>query len=157
MSSSSRARQGTPPSPGRIPGSEAPRRQAWAGKSPQEVLARYRPGKADPMQVLDVLLALFNAQHTAREKTVSHKTRHERARFLRQFFGDLQRKAGFHTVPDPRNLGQKHVLAMVQVWQRGHDPDLPELPARPGRMGGQAWLRAQAGALRIEPGRIPAA
>ena len=118
MSYSSRARQGTPPSPGRIPGSDAPRRQAWAGKSPQEVLARYRPGKADPLQVLDVLLALFNAQHTAREKTVSHKTRHERGRFLRQFFGDLQRKAGFHTVPDPRNLGQKHVLAMVQVWQR---------------------------------------
>ena len=27
-------------------------------------------------------------------------------------------KAGFKTLPDPRNLGQKHVQAMVEVWQR---------------------------------------
>ncbi|MFT4192101.1 MAG: phage integrase N-terminal domain-containing protein [Comamonas sp.] len=107
-----------PVSPGRIPGSDTPRRQAWAGKSPKEVLTRYQPGRADPMKVLDVLITLFNARHTAREKTVSHKTRHERARFLRQFFRDLQRKGGFRTPPDPRNLGQKHVHAMVQVWQR---------------------------------------
>lgn len=103
---------------GRIPGLDAPRRREWVGKSPREVLARYQPGKADPLQVLDVLITLFNMQHTAREKTVSHKTRHERARFLRRFFRDLQRKAGFHTPPDPRNLGQKHVQAMVLVWQR---------------------------------------
>jgi len=107
-----------PVSPGRIPGSDPPRRQEWLGLSPQQVLSRYRPGKADPLQVLDVLIELCNARHTAREKTVSHKTRHERARFLRQFFRDLQRKGGFHTAPDPRNLGQKHVHAMVQVWQR---------------------------------------
>ncbi|HMU18023.1 MAG TPA: integrase domain-containing protein, partial [Thauera aminoaromatica] len=29
-------------------------------------------------------------------------------------------KAGFKTVPDPRNLGQKHIHAMVQVWQQAH-------------------------------------
>lgn len=111
-------RAADPVSPGRIPGADPPRRQAWAGKTPQEILARLRPGHADPLRVLDTLIELFNTRHTAREKTVSHKTRAERARFLRRFFRDLKRKAGFHTVPDPRNLGQKHVHAMVQVWQR---------------------------------------
>lgn len=117
MSYVRRSRSADPANHRRIPGSDAPRRQDWTGKSPQEVLAGYRPGRADPLKVLDVMIALFNTQHTAREKTVSHKTRHERARFLRQFFHDLQRKAGFHTPPDPRNLGQKHVHAMVEVWQ----------------------------------------
>jgi site-specific recombinase XerC len=65
-----------------------------------------------------VLLTLFNAQHTALEKTVSHKTRHERAMFLRRFFRDLRLKAGFKTLPDPRNLGHRHVQAMVDVWRR---------------------------------------
>jgi site-specific recombinase XerC len=118
MSHARRARAIDPVSPGRIPGSDPPRRQEWLGLSPQQVLSRYHPGKAEPLQVLDVLIELCNARHTAREKTVSHKTRHERARFLRQFFRDLQRKGGFHTAPDPRNLGQKHVHAMVQLWQR---------------------------------------
>jgi len=107
-----------PISPGRILGTDMPRRQEWAGKSPQEILARYKPGKSDPMQVLGVLIELFNMRHTAREKTVSHKTRQERAYFLRRFFRDLQRKVGFRAMPDPRNLGQKHVQAMVRVWQR---------------------------------------
>ncbi|PZQ01929.1 MAG: integrase [Variovorax paradoxus] len=118
MTDHSARRQTASVSPGRIPGTEAPRRQDWAGRSPQDILARLRPGKAEPLQVLEMLLTLFNTQHTAREKTVSHKTRHERARFLRQFFHDLQREAGFHTMPDPRNLGQKHLQAMVLVWQR---------------------------------------
>lgn len=107
-----------PVSPGRIRSQQPPRRQSWAGLSPQDILARCRPGKSDPMQVLEVLIELFNMRHTALEKTVSHKTRQERARFLRRFFRDLHGKAGFRTVPDPRNLGQKHVHAMVQVWQR---------------------------------------
>nr|WP_060987123.1 phage integrase N-terminal domain-containing protein [uncultured Acidovorax sp.] len=111
-------RQADSVSPGRIPGMDRLRPQAWAGKTPQEILARLRPGHADPLRVLDTLIDLFNTRHTAREKTVSHKTRAERARFLRRFFLDLQRKAGFHTMPDPRNLGQKHLHAMVQVWQR---------------------------------------
>ena len=69
--------------------------------TPAEILERYRPGKADPLRVLDVLLELFNSLHTALEKTVSHKTRQERADFLRRFFRDLKVKAGFATVPDP--------------------------------------------------------
>jgi Phage integrase, N-terminal len=64
-----------------------------------------------------VLLKLFNQQHTALTKTVSHKTRQERADFLRRFFRDLHKRAGFKTLPDPRNLGQKHIHAMVQVWR----------------------------------------
>ncbi|HVR53033.1 MAG TPA: phage integrase N-terminal domain-containing protein [Pseudorhodoferax sp.] len=100
----------------RMPGSE-PQRTVPA-RSAQELLARHVPGRADPLHVLEVLLQHFNTQHTARHKSVSHKTRHERARYLRQFFHDLQAKAGFRTMPDPRNLGQKHLQAMVQIWQR---------------------------------------
>ena len=95
-----------------------PRCPAWAGLTPQQILARYRPGRSDPLQVLEVLLTLFNGQHTAREKIVSHKTRYERASFLRRFFRDLKRKAGFATVPDPRGLRQKHLQAMITVWQQ---------------------------------------
>ena len=94
------------------------RRQAWAQRSPQEILSHYAPGHTDPLRVLEVLIELFNGQHTALAKTVSHKTRHERAQFLRRFFRDLHVRAGFKTVPDPRNLGQKHVQAMVDVWRR---------------------------------------
>ena len=64
-------------------------------------------------KVLDVLLELFNSQHTALQKTVSHKTRYDRAQFLRRFFRDLHERAGFKLLPDPRNLGQKHLRAMV--------------------------------------------
>jgi len=60
---------------GRATDHQPPRRQEWASMTPAEILGRYRPGKADPMRVLDVLLDLFNSQHTALEKTVSNKTR----------------------------------------------------------------------------------
>lgn len=96
------------------------RRQEWAGQTPHQILERYRPGKAAPLKVLDVLLELFNAKHTSLDKTVSHKTRHERAQFLRRFFRDPNDKAGLKKLPDPRNLGQKHLRAMVQVWQPEH-------------------------------------
>lgn len=109
-----------PGSPGHLPGSQPLRRQAWANKTNQEILASYPLGKTPPVKVLEVLLELFNTLHTALEKTVSHKTRVERAQFLRRFFRDLKAKAGFNTVPDPRNLGQKHIHAMVQVWQQEH-------------------------------------
>ena len=116
--SHSRRQRLDPASPGRSVDQQATRRQSWAGKSPQEILARYKPGKAPPPKVLEVLIELFNSLHTSMEKTVSHKTRHERAQFLRRFFRDLRQKAGFKTLPDPRNLGQRHIRAMVQVWQR---------------------------------------
>ena len=115
---SSRRRRQEAPSAGRSSRYQPMRRQSWAGMTSEEILARYTQGKAAPLKVLDVLIELFNTLHTALEKTVSHKTRHERAQFLRRFFRDLKLKAGFKTMPDPRNLGQKHIRAMVGVWQR---------------------------------------
>jgi len=105
-------------SPGRLIQHQPVRRPAWIDQTPQAILERYRPGKAEPLHVLEVLLELFNTQHTALQKTVSHKTRQERAQLLRRFFRDLKDKAGFKTIPDPRNLGQRHIQAMVQLWQR---------------------------------------
>ena len=95
----------------------ARRRQARAGLSAADVLARHPPGRTPPTRLLEILLDLFNEQHTARHKSVSHKTRHDRAVFLRRFFRDLRDKAGFATVPDPRNLGGRHIQAMLDLWQ----------------------------------------
>ena len=94
------------------------RRQAWNGLSAQEILARHPAGKTPPLKVLELLIDLFNQQHSARHKAVSFKTRQERAEFLRRFFRDLKRKAGFNTLPDPRNLGDRHVSAIVTLWQQ---------------------------------------
>ena len=58
---------------------QSPRPRDWSGLTDHDILARYQPGRAEPMQVLEVLLKLHNQQHTARMKTVSHKTRQERA------------------------------------------------------------------------------
>ncbi|MGZ5151927.1 MAG: integrase domain-containing protein [Burkholderiales bacterium] len=69
------------------------------------------------MRVLEILIGLFNHQHTAKQKEVSFKTRQERAQFLRRFFRDL-RNASFKTVPDPRNLGGRHVTAMLAIWRQ---------------------------------------
>ena len=110
-------RKQDPASRGRLQ-SEPPRRQSWAGLSPNEILDRYKPGQTDPLRVLDILIELFNTQHTALQKSVSHKTQYERKIFLRRFFRELTTKGGFKTPPDPRNLGQKHIDAMVRVWQR---------------------------------------
>ncbi len=107
-------------SPGRLPGQQPARRQRWAGLSPGEIVDLYPPQRTSPQRVLDVLLELFNAQHTSLQKTVSHKTRHDRAQFLRRFFRDLNKRAGFKKLPDPRNLGQKHIEAMVQLWRQDH-------------------------------------
>ena len=60
------------------------RRQEWNGLSAQEILARHRIGKTPPLKVLELLIDLFNKQHTARQKEVSFKTRQERAEFLRR-------------------------------------------------------------------------
>ena len=94
------------------------RRQDWSGLSPSEILGRHPPGRTPPLKVLEVLIDLFNKQHSARHKEVSFKTRQERAEFLRRFFGDLRHKARFKTLPDPRNLGQRHIAAVVAVWQQ---------------------------------------
>jgi site-specific recombinase XerC len=97
---------------------EALREQHHAVLASQEFLRGLPVGRTSPLTVLNALILKFNGQHTAREKTVSHKTRQERAQFLQRFFRDLQRRAGFPTMPDPRNLGQRHIHAMVSVWQQ---------------------------------------
>ncbi|KAF1685350.1 integrase [Pseudoxanthomonas broegbernensis] len=114
-------KKGSPHQPPQSRAAHQPRRNpGQAPLSPVEVLARQPIGRAPPLRVLEVLLRLYNSQHTALQKTVSHKTRHDRAQFLRRFFRNLHEKAGFKTLPDPRNLGQKHIQAMVRVWQAEH-------------------------------------
>lgn len=93
------------------------RQRDWSGLSAVDVLARHPPGKTSPGRVLEILLNLFNDQHTAYCKGVSHSTQHDRAVFLRRFFRDLRAEAGFPTIPDPRNLGGRHIKAMVEVWR----------------------------------------
>jgi hypothetical protein len=61
--------------------------------------------------VLELLLRLHNQQHTSLQKTMSHKTRQERAHFLRRFFTARHDRASCKTLPDPRNLGQEHIPA----------------------------------------------
>lgn len=102
------------------PSNGAPRRRHrdWAGLSAADVLRQHPPGKTAPQQVLEILLRLFNERHTARHKSVSHKTRHDRAVFLRRFLRDLHTRAGFATIPDPRNLGGRHIQAMVDLWRQ---------------------------------------
>lgn len=94
------------------------RRQDWNGLSAQEILSRHPIGKTPPRAVLELLIALFNKQHTAKHKEVSFKTRQERANFLRRFFRDLKDKAGFKTLPDPRNLGERHIKAGITLWHK---------------------------------------
>src|SRR6476620_8167625 len=74
------------------------RRLDWNRLTPQEILARHPIGKTPPLQVLEVLINLFNKEHTARQKEVSFKTREERAQFLRRFFHGLNERAGFKTL-----------------------------------------------------------
>ena len=105
------------PQPSGRAANQLPRPRDWSGHTDRDILARYRPGHADPMQVLEVLLKLFNQQHTAPTTPVSPTPRQERADFLRRFFRDLHQRAGFKTLPDPRNVGQKHIHAIVQVWR----------------------------------------
>jgi integrase len=110
--------QGSHPNGNRATDLQPRNRQERETRTPAEILARYVPGKADPLKVLEVLIELFNTRHTAMEKTVSYKTRQERAFFLRRFFRDLREKAGFRPLPDPRNLGDRHIRTMVTVWQQ---------------------------------------
>jgi integrase len=90
-----------------------------SSSSDHDVLARYPAGSTPPMRVLEVLIDLYNKQHTAKVKEVSFKTRRERAMFLRRFFRELHERARFPSIPDPRNLGDRHVKAMAEIWQRG--------------------------------------
>jgi len=46
-----------------------PRRpEHWRGLTAQEILDRHPPAKTSPMRVLEILIMLFNHQHTAKQK-----------------------------------------------------------------------------------------
>jgi site-specific recombinase XerC len=111
--------------PKRLPAGVHPKRRPENARRVEEdhhasrgVLAQLPIGRTPPLTVLETLIRHFNGQHTARQKAVSHKTRHDRALFLRRFFRDLQDRAGFAPPPDPRNLGQRHIQAAIALWQR---------------------------------------
>lgn len=86
--------------------------------SNDEILSRFVPGTASPHTVLAVPLELRNMEHTARAKSVSFKTPYERANFLRHFFRELESRGGFKRALDPRNLGQRHIQAAVDLWRK---------------------------------------
>lgn len=89
----------------------------WVGLTAAEVLDR-GPTSSSPDEVLEVLLHLFNHQHTKANGRVSRKTQSDRAVFLRRFFRDLHVKGGFVPSPDPRSLSGHHVRVMLNLWHR---------------------------------------
>lgn len=84
----------------------------------QDLLARFAPGKSNPSFVLDILISHCNHQHSSKDKSTSFKTRAERARFLRRFLRELHTEVGYKILPDPRNIGQKHIQATVDLWKK---------------------------------------
>ena len=98
---------------------QQPARPRVGRKTPQEISPAYQPGKAPPLRVLEVLIKLFNTS-TRRWRKPSHKTRQERAQFLRRFFRDLKQKAGFKRCRTRATSGRSTSHAMVQVWQQAH-------------------------------------
>ncbi len=84
------------------------RRQNWAGKSRLEILAGYPPGQTHPLVVLNVLIDLYNKQHTALAKSVPFKTREQRGRFFR----GLPTVTRLRLPPDPAVLAS----VMCGAW-----------------------------------------
>lgn len=68
----------------------------------------------DWKKTLAGILAEHNHRHGARDKTVSHLTKQQRGARLHRCFGEL-RQLGYH-LADPRNLGERHVQALVTTW-----------------------------------------
>jgi hypothetical protein len=132
---------------------KALRPREWAGLSNDEILSRFVPGKASPHTVLEVLLKLHNMEHTARAKSVSFKTRYERANFLRHFFRELERPRRLQEGTRPAQPGPAPHPGRGRSVAQGraeavHHPDLPQLPARPGQLAQQTGLHPPAGVLR---------
>mgnify|MGYP002682199864 CR=1 FL=1 len=70
---SARRRLQEPASPGRSIQQQPARPQGWAGKTSQEILARYQPGKAPPLKVLVAWNMPFHAEHHALPTVPFHK------------------------------------------------------------------------------------
>ena len=84
-----------------------------------KVLAALPMGTRNYKPVLEALFTLHNHLHSAKPKGVADKTQVERERMLSHFFEELQQHTPYRQV-DPRQLGNRHVQAVVQRWvQRG--------------------------------------
>jgi integrase len=82
---------------------------------PDALLRKLPPGTSDTCRVLAALLAKFNHFHATKDKIVSHKTRQVRGDFYFTFFRQLRTKTKYRCT-DPRQLGARHVGAMLEVW-----------------------------------------
>jgi integrase len=65
---------------------------------------------------LSAIIREYNDGHAVRDKEVSHNTRQARRQGLFRMFMIL-RRMGFHL--EPRNLGAKHVCALMTYWTAG--------------------------------------
>lgn len=82
---------------------------------PDAELAALELGTKDTYRVLAALLAKYNHLHATKDKTVSNATMTERGNFLFHFFRRLRAETRFKHI-DPRNLGSRHVMAMLGLW-----------------------------------------
>ena len=93
----------------------AARRESRAMPDPDAVLASLPLGAEDTSRVLAALLAKHNHRHAVKGKIVSDDTMSDRGNFLFNFFRRLRENTGFGRI-DPRELGARHVSAMVKIW-----------------------------------------
>lgn len=80
-----------------------------------EELRRLPMGTPDYLRVVDAILRKNNWRHSTKDKNVSRKTMLDRSTFLVAFFRTLRHETQFKNV-DPRQLGGRHIEAMVSRW-----------------------------------------
>ncbi|MDZ5455031.1 integrase domain-containing protein [Azohydromonas lata] len=85
------------------------------GRDPDEELRRLPLGTSDYVRVVDAILRKNNWRHSTKDKNVSRKTMRDRSTFLVAFFRALRHETEFKDA-DPRELGGRHVEAMVRRW-----------------------------------------
>jgi hypothetical protein len=118
-----------------------------------------KPPEADWKRALQKVLDQHNDMHASKNKTVSFKTRQDRANGIFRIF-TLVRAMGFKLAP--QNLGGRHIRYLMRYWTA--DPTLePELRAqgmrlrrfvRPVRALSAAYIQQQLSFLRVYAGWI---
>jgi hypothetical protein len=118
-----------------------------------------KPPEVDWKRDLQNVLDEHNDMHASKNKTVSFKTRQDRANGLFRMFTSL-RAMGFKLAP--RNLGGRHIRYLMRYWTA--DPTLgPELRAQgmdlrrfvtPVRPISAAYIQQQLSFLRVYAGWI---
>lgn len=94
----------------------APRSVRGSRDDPDTVLDRLPYGTSDYVRVIGAILEKYNTDHASKHKSVSFKTMQNRSIFLVQFFRELRKETRFNNV-DPRQLGERHVLEMIDRWK----------------------------------------